>query len=470
LALAGLLQYLFLALSPFRMHFMTPDRRLIVSVSGIRGVIGEGLTPAAAMAFASALGETTQGGRIVLSRDGRPSGLMLRHAVLAGLTAAGCDVEDLAIAPTATVGIAVKNLSAAGGIQITASHNAAPWNGMKLFGPDGRVLRADDGRKIQALFEAGQGRHVPWDKLGSSRNYHKALDQHRDLVLQNIDVVRIRAAGLRGYLDANGGAGGPLGRMLLAAFQVPTFEQGCLADGYFLHEPEPTAENLREVCPRVREQGADVGFALDPDSDRLALIDEQGKYIGEELTLALAVRFRLAHETGPVVINMSTSRVIEDIAARFGCPCHRSAVGEANVADKMIAVGAVIGGEGNGGVIDPRIGYVRDPFIGMGMILNLVAETGKKLSELVAELPTYHIVKDKYTVSPDRLRSLYSALRTRWPEARPDTVDGLRLDWDDRWVHIRPSNTEPIVRVIAEAPQAESAEGLCHEVGGLLKS
>ncbi len=442
---------------------------LIVSVSGIRGIIGAGLTPGAALAFGSALGESTQGGKIVLSRDGRPSGMMLRHAVLAGLTAAGCEVQDLGVAPTATVGLAVKQLAAAGAMQITASHNPAPWNGMKLFGPDGRVLSAAEGRKVQQLFESGRGRFVSHDQLGFSRDYHKALELHRERVLQSVDVVRIRAAQLHAYLDANGGAGGPLGRMVLAAFQVPTHEQGCLADGTFLHEPEPTAENLRQVCPRVREVGADIGFALDPDADRLALIDEQGRYIGEELTLALAVRFRLAHQRGPVVINMSTSRVVEDIAARYGCQCHRSAVGEANVADRMIETGAVIGGEGNGGVIDPRIGYVRDPFIGMGLILNLLAETGKKLSELVAELPVYHIVKDKYSVPPDRLPALYRALQTRWPDARPNSLDGLRLDWNNRWVHVRPSNTEPIVRVIAEAPAPEQAMGLCREVGTLLK-
>ncbi len=444
------------------------SNHLIVSVSGIRGIIGESLTPAAALAFASALGESVQGGKVILSRDGRPSGLMLRHAVLAGLTAAGCEVQDLGISPTPTVGLAVNQLAAAGAVQITASHNPAPWNGLKLFGPDGRILSTAEGRKIQQLFEAGRGRLVSHNQLGYARDYHKALEQHRDQVLQAVDVVRIRAAQRHAYLDANGGAGGPLGRMLLAAFQVPTHEQGCLANGEFLHEPEPTAENLKSVCPRVAEVGADIGFALDPDADRLALIDEQGRYIGEELTLALAVRFRLAHERGPVVINMSTSRLVEDIAARFGCPCHRSAVGEANVADRMIETGAVIGGEGNGGVIDPRIGYVRDPFIGMGLILNLLAETGKSLSELVAELPEYHIVKDKYTVPPDRLPALYRALQSRWPDTRSTTLDGLRLDWNDRWVHVRPSNTEPIVRVIAEAPIRKQAEDLCKEVGALL--
>ena len=207
-----------------------------------------------------------------------------------------------------------------------------------------------------------------------------------------------------------------------------------------------------------------------PDSDRLALIDETGRYVGEELTLALAVQFRLGRQKGPVVINMSTSRVVEDVAARFGCPCHRSAVGEANVADRMLEVGAVIGGEGNGGVIDPRVGLVRDPFIGMGLVLNLMAETGRKLSELADALPAYHIVKDKYTVARERLPELFRALPGRFPQAKANDLDGLRLDWPDRWAHVRPSNTEPIVRVIAEAPRAEEAQALCREVGALLTS
>jgi phosphomannomutase len=447
---------------------MAADRGLIVSVSGIRGVIGQSLTPETAAAFAAALGSYARGGPVVLSRDGRPSGLMLRHAVLAGLFSTGCTVRDLGVAPTPTCGYAVKRLRAAGAIQITASHNPAEWNGLKLFGADGRVLSADKGRQVQALFEAGDFRRVSGGELGHVTECRDAADWHRDRVLELVDVVRIRSRQLRSFLDANGGAGGPLGKELLEAFQTRPICLGCEANGFFAHEPEPIAENLREVCPLVPRHGADIGFVLDPDADRLALIDETGRYIGEELTLALAVQFRLRQERGPVVINMSSSRVTEDICKEFGVPCYRSAVGEANVVDRMNEVGAVLGGEGNGGVIDPRVGGVRDPFIGMGLVLNLLAETGKKLSELAAALPAYAIVKDKYRVDRDRLPQLFAELERRWPEAAADRLDGLRLDWADRWAHVRPSNTEPIVRVIAEAPRAADAEQLCKEVGAAL--
>jgi phosphomannomutase len=448
---------------------MTTNSNLIVSVSGIRGIVGEGLTAETATAFASALGTHLNGGRIVLSRDGRPSGAMVRHAVLAGLLEAGCDVVDVGVTPTPTCGFAIRKVQAAGGIQITASHNPALWNGLKLFGGDGRILSASEGKKVQAIFESWAFRRAAWDKLGTWSEERRAEDWHRERVLELVDVTRIRARRAKVFLDANGGAGGPLGRRLLEAFQARPVIQGGDADGYFLHEPEPIAENLTTVCPLVVQNGADIGFVLDPDADRLALIDEQGRFLGEELTLALAVQFRLGGERGPVVVNMSTSRVTEDICKQFNVPFHRSAVGEANVADKMIEVGAVIGGEGNGGVIDPRVGFVRDPFIGMGLILNLMAATGKKLSELATELPVYHIVKDKYTVAREGLAKLSEALAARWPEATVNRVDGLRLDWPDRWVHVRGSNTEPIVRVIAEAPGAGEAERLCREVGNQLK-
>lgn len=445
------------------------DRNLIISVSGIRGIVGEGLTPEAALAFAGALGTYVQGGKLVLSRDGRPSGLMLRHAVLAGLLAAGCEVCDLGVAATPTVGLALRRLNAAGGIQITASHNPAPWNGLKLFGPDGAVLSAACGKEVKALFESSSHRRAAWNSLGFVSEVPKADDWHLETVLRLIDVPAIRARQLTTFLDANGGAGGPLGRMLLEALQCRPTLLGCHADGDFAHEPEPTAANLREVGPRVLECKADIGFALDPDSDRLALIDEQGRYIGEELTLALAVLHRLRHERGPVVINMSTSRLVEDICRQAGVPCHRSAVGEANVVELMRQVGAVIGGEGNGGVIDPRIGWVRDPFIGMGLILDLLADDQKPLSALVARLPCYTIVKDKYVLEPERLPRFFASLQKRWPEAQVNTLDGLRLDWSDQWLHVRPSNTEPIVRVIAESSRPEQAAQLCRQVGEMLK-
>jgi phosphomannomutase len=441
---------------------------LIVSVSGIRGIVGQGLTPEAAVAFAAALGTHVGGGRVVLCRDGRPSGDVLRHAVLAGLLSAGCDVQDLGVAPTPTCGLAVPRLQAAGGVQITASHNPAPWNGLKLFGPEGRVLPAAAGRQVQQLFESRAFRRAAWDRLGSFTDCGQVEDWHRQRVLELVDVPRIRSRQLTAFLDANGGAGGPLGKALLEALGCRVVCQGCHADGAFLHEPEPVAANLREVCPRVAESGADIGLVLDPDADRLALIDEAGRYLGEELTLALAVWQRLGDDRGPVVVNLSTSRVTEDVCRRFGVPCHRAPVGEANVVDKMREVGAVMGGEGNGGVIDPRVGWVRDPFIGMGLILNRMAEAGKKLSELAAELPAYAIVKEKYAAERDRLPGLFAALERRWPDAAADRQDGLRLDWPDRWVQVRPSNTEPVVRVIAEAPRADDAAELCRAVRDLL--
>src|SRR5579871_1003089 len=449
---------------------MANDTGLIVSVSGIRGIVGEGLIPETATAFAASLATHTGGGRIVLSRDGRPSGLMLRHAALAGLLAGGCEVVDLGVAPTPTCGLAVRRLAAAGGIQITASHNPAPWNGLKLFGPSGMVLTATEGGKIRDLFESRGFRRASWQDVGTATECRQAAEWHRDRVLELVEKQTIQARGLRTFVDANGGAGGPLGESLLRALGCVCVCHACDADGRFQHEPEPVLENLREIGPLVAQHRADIGFVLDPDADRLALIDEMGRYVGEELTLALAVQFRLQQQRGPVVLNMSTYRLSEDLAKEQGCSCYRAAVGEANVVEQMREVGAVIGGEGNGGVIDPRVGWVRDPFIGMGLVLNLMADTGKKLSQLVAELPGYCIIKDKYTVARDRLPNLFAALVQRWPDAAVNRVDGLRLDWADRWVHVRPSNTEPIVRVIAEAPRADEAKTLCHQVGELLRT
>lgn len=436
---------------------------LIVSVSGIRGIVGQSLTPDRVAQFGAALGTYLRGGRVILSRDSRPSGKMLRQAVIAGLTSVGCNVEDIGIAPTPTVGVAVKQLGAAGAIQITASHNPAPWNGLKMFGSDGAVLSAERGLQVKRLFESGPLNYASWDKIGETRVPPDVSEDHVKLACDLVSVANLHAAGFRVLLDGNGGAGGPLGASLLRQLGCEVVEQACDTDGIFQHEAEPIPAHLQDVALQVPHNGAAIGFVLDPDADRLALIDEKGTCISEELTLALAVKYRLQQKRGAVVINMSTSRVIEDLAREANSECIRTAVGEANVVAGMRSSQAIIGGEGNGGVIDPRVGWVRDPFVAMPMILSLMAEFGQPLSELVAGLPQYAMLKTKYAVSKDRLPGVLAGIEHRWPDAKINKIDGLRLDWADRWIHVRSSNTEPVIRIIAEAPTMDEAKALCDQ-------
>jgi phosphomannomutase len=449
---------------------------LLVSVSGIRGLVGNGLSADVAARFGSAFGAFCRDHsisgqehlRIVVSRDSRPSGEMLRHAVIAGLLEMGCVVEDIGIVSTPTCGFTVRQMRAVGGIQITASHNPAPWNGLKMFGADGAVLSAENGAIVRGLFETGARQRPRWDGMGMTRVPPDVLADHARAVLDTVSVAEIASQRFRVFLDGNGGAGGPLGTQLLQELGCEVEQYGCDANGEFLHEPEPIPAHLADVAPWVPRLEAAVGFALDPDSDRLALIDELGNCVSEEATLALAVKYRLREEKGPVVINMSTSRMVEDIARDLGCTCHRSAVGEANVVALMREVGAVIGGEGNGGVIDPRVGWVRDPFVGMAFILSLMARERKPFSQLIAELPRFAMLKTKYSVPRDKLGSALESLVSHWPEARVNRLDGLRLDGPDWWLHVRGSNTEPVVRVIAEAPTAEQAQALCDEARGIV--
>ena len=441
---------------------------LIVSVSGIRGIVGQGLTAETVSRFAAAYGAFVEGKKVLVSRDGRPSGEMLRHAVVAGLLGAGCSVQDIGIAPTPTCGFAVRFLNAAGAIQITASHNPAPWNGLKMFGADGAVLSASDGAIVRGLYESGDFTRAAWNGIGEFHVPPDVQEDHARMALDQVSVATVAGRGFRVFLDANAGAGGPLGIKLLRDLGCEVCEYECHPTGLFIHEPEPTPAHLVDVAPWVKQNECAIGFVLDPDADRLALIDETGTCVSEEATLALAVKYRLMHERGPVVINMSTSRMNEDVAAAAGCPFLRSAVGEANVVAEMRRSNALIGGEGNGGVIDPRIGWVRDPFIGMGLILSLMAEERKPLSQLIAELPQYAMLKTKFTVPKEKLAPALAAIRARWPDAKTNALDGLRVDGPDWWLHVRASNTEPIVRVIAEAPTEPEAQRLCREAGELL--
>jgi len=442
---------------------------LIISVSGLRGIVGKSLTAEVAARYASAFAADFPEGPIVVTRDGRTTGAMLAAAVNTALADAGRHVLDAGIAATPTTGVLVRELKAAGGIQISASHNPAEYNGIKLFSREGRVIPAIAGERVLQRYQ--QNTEVKSsDVQGSIATLSDTTSTHLKLVTQTVEVERIRSKHFRVLLDSNHGAGSILGRKLLEHLGCSLTMLGVPPNGKFENPPEPTEENLASVCPRVRELGAAIGFCQDPDADRLAIIDEHGRYIGEEYTLALCVDHVLRQTPGPVVTNCSTSRMTQDLAEKHGVPFFRSAVGEANVVDAMLAQHAVIGGEGNGGAIDPRVGLVRDSFVGMALILDAMAARDMPISSLVAELPRYAIHKSKVTLSRDQVISAFDALEEHFDDATPDRLDGLRLDWTDRWLLVRASNTEPIVRIVAEAPDAATAEELCERAGGVLNA
>ncbi len=433
----------------------------IISVSGLRGIIGDSLTPELAARYACAFATTAPEGKFVITRDGRSTGPMLADGILSALRAVGrtCIYADVAATPT--TGVLIRQYGAAGGIQISASHNPPQYNGLKLFSGEGRVLTSAAGAPVMKQYREGTPPWVSFDKIGDVETAGDAHEKHLDAVLATIDVERIRAQKFRVYLDSNHGAGSLLGRRLLEALGCEVTIGGDTPDGQFEHTPEPTAENLAGVSKHVSSMKAAVGFCQDPDADRLALIDETGTYVGEEYTLAICVDHVLQRTPGPVVTNCSTSRMSQDLAEKYGVPFCRSAVGEANVVDVMLANEAVFGGEGNGGPIDPRVGLVRDSFVGMALVLDVMAAREMSLSALATELPRYEICKTKVTLPKEKVAAALDALEKHASDATADRMDGLRLDWPGKWLLVRASNTEPIVRAVAEATSAEEAEALC---------
>jgi phosphomannomutase len=447
----------------------------IISVSGLRGIVGETLTPEVASRYALAFASLLPPGKVLIARDGRPTGPMLAAAVTAALHAAGRDTIDADVLATPTVGVLLRECRAAGAIQITASHNPPAYNGLKLFSAAGHVIPAALGEQVlhryrrgRLHYQQGQAEGPSSSPPGRSLPCPDPMAAHLHAVLATVDVPRIRRRRFRVLLDSNHGAGAALGRRLLEALGCQVTVLGESPDGQYEHPPEPTAENLAGVLSVVKAAGVEIGFCQDPDADRLAVIDENGHYLSEEYTLALCVAHVLTKRRGPIVTNCATSRMSEDLARRYGVPFIRTAVGEANVVAGMLAHQALFGGEGNGGPIEPRVGMVRDSFVGMALLLDAMAERELPISRLAAELPSYEILKTKLTLSPERVPSGLAALERHFADARPDRRDGLRLDWPDRWLLVRASNTEPIVRVIAEAPTVAEAEKLCQQSAALL--
>jgi phosphomannomutase len=433
---------------------------LKISISGVRGVVGESLTPALLVRFAQAFGTYAGAGTIVIGRDTRTSGEMVRQAVVAGLLSSGCRVVDLDICPVPTVQLLVRERRARGGIAITASHNPAEWNALKFINSGGLFLAPAQARQLLDIYHQGEYRKVAGAEIRTVEQTSGALDLHIKVILDALGALPRTTRGgrkLRVAVDSCNGAGSIVAPRLLAALGVEVIPVNVTPDGLFPRGAEPVEENLGALSAAVREHGCDVGFAQDMDADRLAIVSERGEAIGEEYTLVLAARYVLGRERGAVVANLSTTSVLDAVVASFGCPIYRSKIGEANVAEEMVRRQAVVGGEGNGGVMYPRINFARDSLVGMALVLHLLAETGRTISELMAELPRSYMLKEKLTCRSDRIRAALRMIRDEYAPWPMDLRDGVRVTTPDGWFLVRGSNTEPIIRIVVESATAEGA-------------
>ncbi|MFL6227170.1 MAG: phosphoglucosamine mutase [Pyrinomonadaceae bacterium] len=442
---------------------------LKISISGVRGVVGESLTPTLLARFAQAFGTYVGRGAIVIGRDTRTSGEMVRRAVVAGLLSTGCRVIDLDVCPVPTVQLLVRRRAARGGIAITASHNPAEWNALKFVNSEGLFLTAAQARQLLDIYHQGEYVKVQGVEMGSVEHATGALDLHVEAIIDALGSLPSNARKLRVVVDSCNGAGSIVAPRLLAALGAEVFEINTTPDGLFPRGAEPVPENLSALCDAVRAQNADVGFAQDMDADRLAVVDERGEAIGEELTLVLAARQVLAKERGAVVANLATTRVLDAVARSFDCPIYRSKIGEANVAEEMQRRQAVVGGEGNGGVMYPRINFARDSLVAMALVLHLLAASGRKVTELVNELPRSFMLKEKFACRSDRIGRVLKKVREEFAHYPQDLRDGVKVTLPDGWLLVRGSNTEPIIRIVAEANTEARAREMIGELRGCVE-
>lgn len=446
---------------------------LIISVSGVRGIIGESFHPSIFARFGTTFGTFIKGGKVVLGRDSRTSGEMALHALLAGLIATGCEVVDLGICPTQTILLRAKDLEADGSITITASHNPVEWNGIEFAASCGSLLSQEQSVELMKIYESCEDKLMPQDKLGSVKQDDTAVERHisKILSLPYIDVSLIKSRRLKVVIDCCNGAGSVISPKLLRELGCEVIELSCHPDGKFPRHPEPVPEHLSQLCEIVRRQNADIGFAHDADADRLAIVSDKAKAISNEYTLVLASDFILGKQKSPVVATVSTSMMMDDIARKHDVPLYRTEVGVGNVVQKMQQVNAVIGGEGTGGVIFPEIHYTTDGMTALAVIIQQLAETEATISELISQIPQYSIIKKKIEIPTQELAEALTQKAAKYYAGENlDLTDGVKIIRKDSWVNIRKSGTEPVIRVFSEAGTTEEAEELCDSTMEIIQS
>jgi len=432
---------------------------LLVSISGVRGKFPHPLNPEVAARYSLAFARWAKAKKVAVGRDTRPSGERLLRGVISGLDSGGCGVELVGIVTTPTLGYVTGAWGVDGGVMVTASHNPIEYNGLKFFRPDGLFLNSSQMTQLKRLEGEIELPPAPPDRLRLREN-PSASSSHLKAILDLVDAPLIRSKGFTVVVDPVNGAGSVVAPELLRELGCKVIGINCRTDAPFPRGAEPIPENIGGLCHKVKGEGADVGFALDPDGDRLSLVSEEGVALGEEYTLALVTRHILRVRKGPLVINLSTSLTTEEVALRLGCPVYRTRIGESWVAERMMKEGAVIGGEGNGGVIFPDLHLGRDGLMGMALILEFMAQSGKRLSALASSLPRYFMVKGKASFRRKDFKGLLPLVEEAFPGAKFDLTDGIKIAGEGFWVHLRPSNTEPVVRIIAEARSPEQAQGL----------
>jgi phosphomannomutase len=437
---------------------------LKISISGVRGIVGESLTPILINNFAQSFATYLNSGLIVVGRDTRTSGEMVKKATLAGLLSGGCWVVDLDIVPVPTIQLMVTELKADGGIAITASHNPVEWNALKFIRSDGIFLNSYQAEELLDIYHQGDFKKVENHKIKDVKRETQAIQTHIKKILKLVDVDLIRKRKFKVAIDTCNGAGSLATPLLLKELGCEIVGINLEPTGIFQHPPEPIPENLKSLSKLVKNSDVDIGFAQDADADRLAIVNEKGEPIGEEYTLVLVVDFILSLKRGIVVTNLSTTAAIDDVAKKYDCPVIRTKVGEVNIAERMKKEKAVIGGEGTGGIIFPQLHFGRDSLAGIALVLWSLATKKIKISQLVESYPQYKIVKEKILVDSTKIPNVMKLLKEEYKKENLDLTEGIKIIRDNLWIHIRPSNTEPVIRIISEGKTEKEAKNTAREI------